>query len=124
MPRSKQRAPRAKPGRWTIGGRKWPIVVIVCVAVVAILLFLAQDPRTLRVRRAVAAGAPGFPAYISTLIDAPVTSGDSYEVLQNGDQFYASMLAAIRGARRTIALETYNFNKGEIGETFAVALVD
>ena len=126
MPRTKQKAPgtRARPRRWTIGGRKWPIVVIICVVVVAILLFLAQDPRTLRVRSAVAAGDPGFPDYIATLIDAPVTAGDSYEVLQNGDQFYASMLAAIRGAKRTIALETYNFNKGEIGETFTVALVD
>jgi cardiolipin synthase A/B len=126
MPRAKEKAtgPRAKPRRWLIGDRKWPIVVIICVAVVAILLFLAQDPRTLYVRSALAASDPGFPDYIATLIDAPVTSGDSYEVLQNGDQFYASMLAAIRGAKRTIALETYNFNKGDIGETFTVALVD
>ena len=116
--------PRDKSGRWLIAGRKWPIVVIICVSVVAILLFLAQDPRTLYVRSAVPASDPGFPEYIATLIDAPVTSGDAYEVLQNGDQFYTSMLAAIRGARRTIALETYNFNKGEIGETFTVALVD
>jgi cardiolipin synthase len=124
MPRTAQKAPRARPSRWTIGGRKWPIVVIICLVVVGVLLFLAQDPRTLHVRSAIAAGDPAFPDYIATLIDAPVTSGDSYEVLQNGDQFYASMLAAIHGAKRTIALETYNFNKGEIGETFTVALVD
>jgi len=126
MARTKAKASgaRVQSGRWLIGDRKWPIVVIICVAVVAILLFLAQDPRTLHVRSALAAGDPGFPDYIATLIDAPVTSGDTYEVLQNGDQFYASMLAAIRGAKRTIALETYNFNKGEIGETFTVALVE
>ena len=122
MPREKRKD--VGPGRWTIGGRKWPIVVIICGAVVAILLFLAQDPRTLSVRSAVAAGDPKFPDYIATLIDAPVTAGDSYEVLQNGDQFYPSMLAAIRGATRSIALETYNFNKGDIGEEFTVALVD
>jgi cardiolipin synthase len=126
MPRTKEKAPgsKAKSRRWLIGDRKWPIVVVICVAVVAMLLFLAQDPRTLYVRSAVAASDPGFPDYIATLIDAPVTSGDTYEVLQNGDQFYASMLAAIRRAKRTIALETYNFNKGDIGETFVVALIE
>ena len=122
MPRARSNARKAS--RWTIGGRKWPVVVIICVAVVAILLFLAQDPRTLRVRSAVAATDPAFPDYVATLIDAPVTAGDTYEVLQNGDQFYASMLEVIRKARRTILLETYNFNKGEIGETFVTALIE
>ena len=122
MPRAK--TVTRKTGRFTIGNRKWPIVVIICVAIVGILLFLAQDPRTLYVRSAIAASDPKFPDYIATLVGAPVTTGDSFEVLQNGDEFYASMLGAIRGARRSIELETYNFNKGEIGETFTVALVD
>lgn len=122
MPRDKVRPPRAR--RWTIANRRWPVVVIICLAVVGILLFLAQDPRTLRVRSAFGASDPDFPDYIATLVGAPMTSGDSYEVLQNGDEFYTSMLQAVRGAKKTIALETYNFNKGEIGETFTVALVD
>jgi cardiolipin synthase len=122
MSRARSNARRAS--RWTIGGRKWPIVVIICVAVVAILLFLAQDPRTLHVRSAVGANDPAFPDYVATLIDAPVTTGDAYDVLQNGDEFYAAMLDAIRKARRTVLLETYNFNKGEIGETFTSALIE
>ena len=122
MPRDKARPPRAR--RWTIANRRWPVVVIICLAVVGMLLFIAQDPRTLRVRSAFGASDADFPDYIATLIGAPMTSGDSYEVLQNGDEFYTSMLQAVRGAKKTIALETYNFNKGEIGETFTVALVD
>ena len=124
---ARARATRAKAdgaSRFTIKGRKWPIVVIICLAVVGILLFIAQDPRTLHVRSALGASNPAFPEYVATLINAPVTRGDVIEVLQNGDEFYPAMLAAIRGAKDRILLETYNYNKGEAGETFTVALAD
>jgi cardiolipin synthase len=110
--------------RFTFRGRKWPVVVIICLTVVALLLFIAQDPRTLRVASAFGATDAEFPAYLATLINAPITRGDAYEVLQNGDEFYPAMLAAIRGATRKIQLETYNFFKGEMGEAFTNALSD
>jgi cardiolipin synthase A/B len=113
-----------RPSRFTIKGRKWPVVVIICFAIVGILLFIAQDPRTLHVRSGLGVTDPAFPEYLATLINAPITRGDTYKVLQNGDEFYAAMLAAIRGAKKRIALETYNYNKGEAGETFTNALVD
>lgn len=113
-----------RPSRLTIGGRKWPVVVIICFAIVGILLFIAQDPRTLHVRSALGVSDPAFPEYLATLINAPITRGDTYKVLQNGDEFYAAMLGAIRGAKKRIALETYNYNKGEVGETFTQALVE
>src|SRR5512134_1965536 len=122
MVQVRRNARRAR--RFDLKGRKWPIVVIICVTIVGLLLFLAQDPKTLHVRSALAAGDPAFPEYLATLINAPVTKGDAIEVLQNGDEFYASMLAAIRGARRSIRLETYNYNKGEAGALFTDALVD
>ena len=93
-------------------------------AVVGTVLFLAQDPRTLRVRSAFGALDPDFPEYLANLINAPVTRGDSYTILQNGDAFYAAMLGAIRQARTRIQLETYNYNKGEVGEAFTNALAD
>ena len=102
--------------------RKWPIVVVACFAVVGILLFIAQDPRTLRVRSALAAAAPEFPEYLASLINAPITRNDAYTVLQNGDEFYAAMLASINNARRRILVETYNYNDGEMGEAFTNAL--
>ena len=39
----------AATGRLRIKGRKWPVVVLICLTVAGILLFLAQDPRTLHV---------------------------------------------------------------------------
>ena len=104
--------------------RRWPIVVLVIVMTVAVGLFVAQDKRTVRVRSAVPVNDPTFPDYVAALIGAPITRGDSYEVLQNGDQIYPAMLAAIAQAKRRIAFETYNFIDGEVGEKFAQALSD
>jgi len=104
-------------------GRKWPIVVFVCLTVTGILLFLAQDPRTLLVASRLPAGDPAFPEYIASLVNGPVTRGDAYQVLQNGREIYPAMLAAINNAKRRIVFETYNYKRGEIAETFTQALV-
>ncbi len=98
--------------------------MLISLTVVGVLLYIAQDPRTLHVETRLAASDAAFPEYIATLINGPITHGDAYDVLQNGDEIYPAMLAAIRGATRRISLETYNFNEGEIGAVFAEALID
>ncbi|WP_420960195.1 phospholipase D-like domain-containing protein [Brucella sp. IR073] len=52
-----------------------------------------------------------------------LTSGNGIEVLPDGDEAYAAMLAAIDGAQRSILLETYIFDRDVIGIRFADALV-
>jgi cardiolipin synthase len=56
------------------------------------------------------------------LLGPPVVAGNRYEMLVNGDRIFPSMLAAIRGARKTIDFETYIYWSGEIGKAFADAL--
>lgn len=104
--------------------RRWPYVVIIVLTLVGMLLFIAQDPRTLKVESAVAASDPRFPDYISTIVNVPITRGDSYQVLQNGDGFYPAMLDAIKSAKRSIELEVYNYNEGRAGDEFTAALVE
>ncbi|GAB1580722.1 phospholipase D-like domain-containing protein [Phyllobacterium phragmitis] len=53
-----------------------------------------------------------------------LTSGNTIDMLETGDAAYAAMLAAIKGAQRSILLETYIFDKDVIGIRFADALVD
>lgn len=53
-----------------------------------------------------------------------LTSGNSIEVLQDGDIAYAAMLAVISEAKRSILLETYIFDNDEIGRQFVGALGD
>jgi cardiolipin synthase len=48
--------------------------------------------------------------------------GNSVAVLENGDETYPAMIAAIDGAERSLALSTYIFNHDEAGAMFLDAL--
>jgi cardiolipin synthase len=65
---------------------------------------------------------PQFVRSMGTLLGPSVLEGNRVEALLNGDQIFPAMLAAIRGARRTITFETYIYWSGEIGKEFAAAL--
>jgi cardiolipin synthase len=67
---------------------------------------------------------PQFMHELGTLLGPPVLDGNRIEDLQNGDEIFPPMLAAIRGARRTITFETYIYWSGEIGREFRDALAE
>lgn len=52
----------------------------------------------------------------------PVLGGNLVTPLENGDAAYPEMIAAIDGARRSIALQTYIFDRDRVGQTFIEAL--
>jgi len=56
------------------------------------------------------------------LLSGAYVPGNKITTLSNGEQIFPAMLAAIRGARRTINFETYVFEKGTIPGQFADAL--
>lgn len=58
------------------------------------------------------------------LTGAPLTEGNLIEVLQNGDEIFPSMLAAVRGAKKTINMESYIYWDGTIGRRFAEVLAE
>jgi cardiolipin synthase len=98
------------------------VILLVAAGVVAVLLMLAQDQETLKVRSAVGAEEPEHPAYIAALVGAGLTRGNRYDVLTNGDQIFPAMLDAIRAAKRRISFETYIYDEGEIAKEFTAAL--
>jgi len=65
---------------------------------------------------------PQFIQVMSTLLGPSVARGNSVRALINGDQIFPAMLAAIRGAKRSVTFETYIYWSGDIGQTFADAL--
>ena len=91
-------------------------------AIVGLVLYLAQDPATIRVESPVAAAEARFPDYIASLVGAPVHEGDAYTALHNGDEAYPAMLAAIDGAKTRVNFETYVFSDGEIADRFVDSL--
>jgi cardiolipin synthase A/B len=61
---------------------------------------------------------------VGGVVGQPLLMGNRIDPLVNGEQAYPAMLEAIRQARRTIAFETYIFDRDEIGTAFARALGD
>lgn len=68
--------------------------------------------------------SPEFVGTVAGASGSPFLEGNTLELLNNGDAFYPSMLAAINRADRSITIEAYIYWAGEIGAVFAAALAD
>ena len=109
--------------RQTLNKHRKPVFWVgFSLAIVGLVLYLAQDPATVRVESPVAAADARFPDYVASLLGAPVHEGDAYSVLHNGDETYPAMLAAIGHAKSRVNFETYVFSDGEIADRFVEAL--
>src|SRR6476469_1285408 len=97
-------------------------ILLVVAAVIALLLMLAQDQETLKIRSAIAADDPRHSSFTAALVGSALSRGNHYDVLTNGDQFFPAMLDAIRKARRRISFETYIYDTGQAATEFTSAL--
>ena len=75
-----------------------------------------------QVRREYALHDGQYQRALGVLLGPPITGGNRFEALYNGDRIFPSMLAAIRQARQSISFETYIYWSGDIGRAFADAL--
>ncbi|HET6347085.1 MAG TPA: phospholipase D-like domain-containing protein, partial [Myxococcota bacterium] len=60
---------------------------------------------------------------VSQVVDRPLLGGNEVVPLSNGDEAYPAMIEAIHGARRSVALCTYIFDRDDVGRSFLDALV-
>jgi cardiolipin synthase A/B len=67
-------------------------------------------------------GDPEFVRTMSVILGPALVPGNRARALVNGDEIFPEMLAAIRGARRSITFEMYIYWKGAVGEQFTAAL--
>ncbi|HVE49762.1 MAG TPA: phospholipase D-like domain-containing protein [Casimicrobiaceae bacterium] len=75
-----------------------------------------------RIERLYDTGTPQFYRSLGVLLGPPTLSGNRVQALQNGEEIFPAMLAAIKSAQRTITFETYIYWSGEVGRAFADAL--
>jgi cardiolipin synthase len=68
--------------------------------------------------------SPPLKREMGALLGPAIVPGNSLQALQNGDEIFPSMLAAIGAAKRTITFETYIYWSGAVGEQFAEALIE
>jgi cardiolipin synthase A/B len=65
---------------------------------------------------------PQFLRSMGQLLGPAIAPGNRVTALQNGDQIFPAMLAAINAARESITFETYIYWSGDIGKKFSDAL--
>jgi cardiolipin synthase A/B len=98
------------------------LAVLIVAVVIAAGLLIAQDQESLHVRSPLGAEERLFPDYLARLLGRPLTSGDAYTVLRNGEEAFPAMLGAIERAKTRISFETYIYSPGEVADRFTAAL--
>jgi cardiolipin synthase len=100
------------------------VIVTVTGALLALNLTTAEERIQRRVVRLYAADSPMFRRSMGVLLGPAILPENRVDILLNGDEIFPAMLAAIRGARKTITFETFIYWSAEIGKQFAEALAD
>jgi cardiolipin synthase len=77
-----------------------------------------------RFKRSYDINSPQLKREMGALLGPTIVPGNCVQALENGDEIFPSMLAAIGAAKRTITLETYIYWSGTVGVRFAEALIE
>jgi len=102
------------------------ITLVVTVFLTVLFLNLRASEKQIRyqVTHRFAVSDPQFIRTMGNLLGPGILAGNRVKALQNGEEIFPAMLAAIRGARETIAFETYIYWSGDIGQKFSDALCE
>ena len=102
------------------------LTALVTLALTLIALNLITHERKIekRIPRLYGSDAPEFRRTMDLLLGPAIVGGNKVQTLNNGDNIFPAMLAAIRGARLTLTFETYIYWSGGIGREFADALAE
>jgi cardiolipin synthase len=100
-------------------------VVLTLASVVIALNFIGGEKKIeRRIERSYAMDDPRFRHELGVMLGPQFVAGNRQRALNNGDEIFPAMLAAIRAAKETITFETYIYWSGDIGREFAQALAE
>jgi cardiolipin synthase len=104
------------------------VIAIIAICVLSFLLFLALFEPGLDYKIHAHAPAPldseDFLRTLEAITDAKIQRCSKVEVLTNASVYYEAELAAIRAAQKSVNLEAYIFQKGEVTKRFVEALTE
>src|SRR6201992_4150598 len=102
------------------------LTIFVTVAVVILLLTLHTPEKEIRhqVEHYHDILDPQFRREMGALLGPAIMPGNTIQALENGDEIFPQMLAAIAAAERTVTFETYIYWSGDVGNQFAAALTE
>lgn len=98
------------------------VAILIQGSLILLALFGPVFPYKIRKCTLMSLDSEEFLEFLGTISDAPIHERTSVEVLTNGDQFYEAELNAIRSAKRSVNLEAYIFQRGEVTRRFVEAL--
>ena len=100
-------------------------VALTIVAVVVTMNFLTPEKQLDRkLEHLYPVADEQFRREMSVMLGPTILEGNNVKALQNGQEIFPAMLAAVRGARTSIAFETYIYWSGDIGRELADALAE
>lgn len=100
-------------------------VALTIIAVLASMNFLAPEKQLDRkLEHLYPVADEQFRREMSVMLGPTILGGNDVKALQNGQEIFPAMLAAVRGARTSIAFETYIYWSGDIGRELADALAE
>jgi cardiolipin synthase len=100
------------------------VIATVVLTVLALNFVTGEKKIDKRIEPLYSVSEPQFLRSMGSLLGPALRDGNRVEDLQNGDEIFPAMLAAIRSARMTITFETYIYWSGEVGKKFAEALAE
>jgi len=110
-------------GVWMAAGGRW--IAAAVLGVVAVLMHLTaprEKPPSYGLDHEFGVESEEFLYSIVGATGVSFIEGNEVRLLNNGDEFYPEMLAAIEGAEVSITIEAYIYWAGDIGRMFAAAL--
>jgi cardiolipin synthase len=106
----------------------WTIAVTLFITLVVVILALNFHTPEKKIKHQVEhyynVADPQFRREMGALLGPAIVPGNDIRALQNGDEIFPAMLAAIALAQRSITFETYIYWSGATGEQFASALIE
>lgn len=100
-------------------------VALTIIALLASMNFLAPEKQLDRkLEHLYPVADEQFRREMSVMLGPTILGGNDVKALQNGQEIFPAMLAAVRGARTSIAFETYIYWSGDIGRELADALAE
>ncbi|MEO7358735.1 MAG: cardiolipin synthase B, partial [Gemmatimonadaceae bacterium] len=106
----------------------WTVVVTAVVTVLAVVLAMNFSTPEKKLERKIEhrynVADAQFRRELGVLLGPGIMPGNRITDLQNGQEIFPAMLAAMAAAKKTITFETYIYWSGEIGKKMAEALAE
>jgi cardiolipin synthase len=96
--------------------------VSLCGVVLTLFFAFGRRPSALTVTDMPPVQSEEFLASLAGIAGAPLRSGGSAELLNNGDEFFPALLRDLRGARSTINILVFIWEKGQASDQVMAAL--